>query len=499
MAGDRLLAFDLGAESGRAVVGTLADGRIALAEVHRFANRPVRMLNSLYWDVGLLWEELKAGLKKAAREGGAVRSLGVDTWGVDFGLLAADGSLLGQPFHYRDERTANVLDRVFRRVPRPELFRATGLQFLPFNTLFQLFTMAEAGAPALAAADKLLWMADLFHYWFTGRAVAEYTLASTGQMLDPHTQCWAEPLLGRLGIPLRFLPEIVPPGTVLGGLHGSVLAEMQGLGLERAVVVAPAEHDTGAAVAAVPGVGERWAYISSGTWSLMGVELTAPRVDDCALRYNFTNEGGIEGTVRFLKNIAGLWLVQECRRAWAEAGTEYDYVRLTELASAAPPFRSLVDPDAPEFLTPGKMPEKISALCRRTDQPEPGGAGEFVRCALESLALRYRQTLEELEEATGRSVERIHVVGGGSRNSLLCQFSADATGREVVAGPVEATALGNIVVQATALGLMRDREEGREWIARSFPLIAYRPDPGQAGTWEAAYRRFRGLAASRAV
>ncbi|MDD8042527.1 MAG: rhamnulokinase [Verrucomicrobiota bacterium] len=495
MATDRLLAFDLGASSGRALIGTFHDQRIELQEVHRFVNRPVQCLGRLHWDTGFLWEELKTGLRNAVRDYGKVRALGVDTWGVDIGLIGRGGGLVGVPFHYRDERNPAAMEAVFNKLGKEPLFQRTGLQFLPFNTLFQLYAMVEDQAPQLQATDKILWIADLLHYWFTGRIAAEYTLASTGQMLDPRTRDWAYDVLDSLGIPRHILPEIVQPGTILGSLTQDLQKELAGYDLADTLVVTPATHDTGAAVAAVPGRGDDWVYLSSGTWSLMGVELAEPRIDAAALQNNFTNEGGVEGTIRFLKNIAGLWLVQECRRYWAEAGHEFSFGQLVSMAREAPAFRCLVNPDHPSFLAPGQMPAKIADLCRQSSQPTPENEGQTIRCALESLALRYRQVLEQLEQTLGRTYSTIHIVGGGTQNKLLCQFTADATGREVVAGPVEATALGNLIVQAGALGIITGgRAEAREWIRHSFPVENYTPNRSTTADWNSAFQRFLDLA-----
>jgi sugar (pentulose or hexulose) kinase len=491
---ERLLAFDLGASSGRALLGTFQDERIELQEVHRFINRPVRCLGRLHWDAGYLWEELKTGLRTAVRDFGNIRSLGVDTWGVDIGLIGKNGGLVGVPHNYRDERNPPAMEAVFQKLGKERLFNRTGLEFLPFNTLFQLYAMVEDDAPQLKAADKILWMADLFHYWFTGRAAAEYTLVSTGQMLDPVTRDWAYDILEELKIPRHILPEIVQPGTVLGPLAADLQAELDGYDLADTLVVAPATHDTGAAVAAVPGRGDDWVFLSSGTWSLMGVELPEPKVDELALRHNFTNEGGVEGTIRFLKNIPGLWLVQECRRYWTEAGRKFSFDQLDAMASQAPAFQCLVNPNDPNFLAPGRMPEKIAEVCKKTGQPAPANEGATIRCALESLALRYRQVLEQLEETLGRSYSTINIVGGGTQNKILCQFTADATGREVVAGPAEATALGNLIVQAEAMGIITGgRAEAREWIRRSFPVDTYSPNQCTAAGWNAAYDRFQNL------
>lgn len=478
-------AIDLGAESGRVVLGSVSDARLELRELHRFPNGPTRTLDELHWDVLRLWTEMKTGVGKAMKEAGELRGIGIDTWGVDFGLLDAKDGLLGNPFHYRDARTNDILEKAFAIVPREEIFRQTGIQFMQFNTVFQLLAMKLAGAPQLDAARSLLMMPDLFNYWFTGRKCNEFTDATTTQAYDPRKGTWAKDLLGRLGIPDRIFGEIVPAGTVLGNVTSSVKEEIGG----DVKVIAPATHDTGSAVAAVPASGGKgWAFLSSGTWSLMGMEVDAPIINDLSTRYNFTNEGGVGGTFRFLKNIMGLWLVQECRRTWERGGISYDYAKLTEMAAAATPFTAVLDPDEPTFLAPGDMPSRIRDYCRKTAQKQPEAPGEFVRSCLESLALTYRQTLARIEECTGRRAETIHIVGGGTQNRLLCQWAADATGRTVVAGPIEATAAGNIAVQAIATGVLRNLGEARDLIRRSFDVIVY--EPKETARWDEPYAKF---------
>ena len=488
MTGDPLLAFDLGAESGRAILGRFDGGRLELEELHRFPTGATAVFDRLYWDVLRLHEEIRRGLTAAA--GAGISSVGVDTWGVDFGLLAADGSLLDNPRHYRDPRTEGVLERALERVSRERLFAATGVQLLPINTLFQLLAMQEQSAPQLGAAHGLLMMADLLHYFLTGEQVCEFSNATTTQFYDPRRRRWSTELFEAFGLPHRILPEIVPPGTRIGPLLDTVARDC---GLASGIpVVAPATHDTGAAVAAVPAEGPDFAYISSGTWSLMGAELGAPDLSAGALRYNFSNEGGVGGTFRFLKNIMGLWLVQECRRTWAAAGRDLSYGELARSAEEAPAFGPLVDPDDGRFLPPGDMPGRVAAFCRETGQPEPAGEGAVVRCVLESLALKYRWVLERLEEVLGRRLEPVHVVGGGIRNTLLCQLTADATGRPVVAGPAEATAIGNLLVQALGLGRLGSVGDIRAVVRASFEPRTFTPS-GDDGRWDEAYGRFRAL------
>ncbi len=491
----RFLAFDLGAESGRAVVGHLDDERLHLEEIHRFSNGPVQVLDSLYWDVLRLWSEIKQGLALAARAcGDSLVSVGVDTWGVDFGLLAADDTLLGNPYHYRDRRTDGMMDLAFEIVPRTIIYERTGIQFMQLNSLYQLLAMARAGSPLLAAARTFLNMPDLFNFWLSGRKVSEFTIATTSQCYDPRAGDWARDLVDRLGIPAHIFGEIVPPGTVLGTLLGTVAEET---GCRPLSVIASAGHDTAAAVAAVPvaaaGGAARppYIYLSSGTWSLMGVELTEPIINARSLAYNMTNEGGVYGTFRFLRNIMGLWLVQECRREWARAGDPLTYDDLTHLAAGAPPFGSLIVPGDSRFLPPGDMPARIQAFCRQTGQPVPESKGAIIRCVLESLALEYRWVAERLVEIAGHPLPTIHIFGGGSRNRLLNQFAADATGRTVITGPVEATAIGNLLVQAIALGYLANLDEGRALVRRSFPVETY--EPHDTAAWDEAYERYLSL------
>jgi rhamnulokinase len=467
------LACDLGAESGRVMLGTLSDSTLHLEELHRFANEPVRLPNGLYWDSFRLFHEIVRGLTIAGRTRGlTVDGIGVDTWGVDFALLGDDGSLVDAPRHYRDPRTNGMMERLFKVVPRHEVFRHTGTQFMQLNSLYQLYAAVLDSLPGLEVARTLLFMPDLFNYWLTGRAAVEVTIASTSQFYNARERRWSLELFEKLDMPAKILTDIIQPGTGLGPL----LPELRdATGLERAVVYATAGHDTASAVAAVPAQGEGWCYISSGTWSLMGVELAEPLTSDAALEQNFTNEVGAAGRIRFLRNIAGLWLVQECRRAWTAAGSDYSYAELTQMASAAPPYEGYIDPDA--FLEPGHMPEKIEEHCRAHGQPVPSGPGPMVRAILESLAQRYDQVLQGLESVTGQELRTIHIVGGGSRNALLNQLVANRTGRRVVAGPAEATAIGNVLVQAIGSGAIPDLDTGRKWVARSFGVEVFEPQP----------------------
>lgn len=488
------LAIDLGASSGRVMVGRWAGAlgarRFDLEELHRFPNAPIEQAGHLHWDVSQLWREIKTGIARyAAREDAPLAGIGIDTWAVDFALLDGAGRLLGNPYHYRDARTTGMAARVDTRVPPERLYAETGIQRLPFNTLYQLVSMHEGNDPRLRAAETLLLIPDLFHYWLTGRKVAEYTNATTTAFFAARERRWATELLEELELPTHILPPVVGPGTVLGELLPEVRDEV---GLRQGVpVIATASHDTASAVAAIPGLDASSAYISSGTWSLVGVEAAEPILSEQARLLNFTNEGGVAGTIRFLKNVGGLWLLQECRRQWRHEGKTYSWSELVALAERAPALRSLVDPDAPEFLSPGDMPAAIRAYCRQTSQPEPESAGALVRCCLESLALKYRWVVEALEGLTGRKLDTIRVVGGGSQNALLCQLTADACGRRVVAGPVEATALGNILVQAVARGQLPGIAAGREALAASVEQVIYEPRPLIA--WHAAIESFEAL------
>ena len=481
------LAFDLGAESGRAVLGALAEDRLTIHEVRRFPNAPLSLADHIHWNVYALFEEMKAAMRETASAiGGRPSSLGVDTWGVDFGLLARDGSLLGLPFCYRDHRNAGAMEDYLKLVPRSDLYEATGIQFMPFNTLFQVYAMVRERSPLLDAAADLLFMPDLFNFLLTGRKAAELTIASTSQLLDPRTKAWIPGLFQAMGLSKKILQDLVEPGTVIGEMSEDIA---MATGFRHVPVVATASHDTAAAVAAVPAEGRRWAYISSGTWSLVGVELKDPVISEKSLDANFTNEGGLGGTVRFLKNVSGLWLVHGCRKAWS-AGSPLSYEELVRAAAEAPPFAALVDPDDPTFLNPPDMPEAIEDYCRRTGQEPPATKGAVVRSLLESLALKYRQVIAQLGEVLGHPIEKIHVIGGGSRNGLLCQLTADATGLPVVAGPAEATAVGNILVQAMATGLVASPAEIRAIIRRSFELRTYAPS-GSGAAWDEAGSRFR--------
>ena len=483
----RFLAVDLGAESGRGVVGEIVDGRLRLSEIHRFPNRVVQLGPSLHWNIYALWEEVREAIGLAAR-GGALTSLGIDTWGVDFGLVAPGGVLLGLPHTYRDPRTEGAIASLARVMPREEIYRRTGIQLLPFNTLFQLHAMARDRSPLLGLADSLLFVPDLFHYFLTGRRVTEFTFATTSQLYDPLARAWDEGLLGAVGVPSRLLQEIVPPGTRLGPMTPAVAAATGAT----APVVAVGTHDTASAVAAVPAGEPGFAYISSGTWSLVGTEVTTPVISAEAERTGFSNEGGVGGTFRLLKNVMGLWLVQGCRRRWGLDGPDA-YEALAAAAAEAEPLAALVDPDHPAFFNPPDMVAAIERRLASTGQAVPSTRGGLVRCVLDSLALKYRQVLDQLASVRGSRATVVHVVGGGAKNALLCQLTADATSLPVVAGPAEATSIGNILVQAIAAGAIGSVADGRRLVRQSFDPARFEPE-GPEG-WDRAYRRFLDICA----
>jgi rhamnulokinase len=488
------LAIDLGAESGRVVAGLWNGKTIRLEELHRFPNGPVWLGDSLHWDVVRLWAEIQNGLAVAARKyPKGIVSVGADTWGVDYVLLTGCDQMLGQPYAYRDARTNGVMEKAFKKVPRAKIFGQTGLQFMQFNSLFQLLAHQAACPGLLDAADCLLFMPDFVHWALCGSRVAEFTIASTSQCLHPLTRRWATGLLKQFGLPLHIFPKIVLPGTRLGALRPGVAERA---GLRKVNVVAPPAHDTASAVAGVPTANTgkaNWAYISSGTWSLMGVEVKQASLSPRTQELNMTNEGGLDGTYRLLKNIMGLWLVQQCKRAFDARGSKYEYAQLAQMAAKAPALRSIVNPDDSRFLNPPDMPKAIQNFCRETRQPVPRTEGELVRCAYESLALKYRAVLGCLEELTGNRIEVIHIVGGGSKSIILNQFTADACQRPVVTGPVEATAMGNLLVQVRASGELSSLAEMREVIRKSSEVATFHPRKSAA--WEEASGRFAALPA----
>ncbi|MFE0674245.1 rhamnulokinase family protein [Streptomyces sp. NPDC058867] len=473
-------AVDLGASSGRVMVGRVGPDRLELTEAHRFANRPVRVPEGLRWDVLGLY----AGVLDGLRAAGQVDSVGIDSWAVDYGLLDADGALLGNPVHYRDSRTEGIAEKVWASVPAEELYAATGLQYAPFNTLYQL--VAARSDRQFARAERLLLVPDLLTYWLTGEQGTELTNASTTQLIDPRTRDWSHDLAARLGIGLELFAPLRRPGDPAGLLRPEVLEET---GLTGPVpMTAVGSHDTASAVAAVPARdGERFAYICTGTWSLAGLELDSPVLTEESRAANFTNELGLDGTVRYLRNIMGLWLLQECLRAWGEP----DLGGLLLQAAKAPALRSVVDAGDSAFLAPGRMPERIAEACRASGQPVPESPGEVTRCILDSLALAHRKAVEDAVRLADRPVDVVYVVGGGTRNALLCQLTADACGLPVVTGPTEAAALGNVLVQSRSHGLVRDLAEGRRLLTRTQPLTRYEPR-GDAARWREAAARLAG-------
>jgi sugar (pentulose or hexulose) kinase len=483
------LAFDLGASSGRAMLGTVADGKISLQEVHRFENGAVDVDGGLYWNLLGLFAELKRGLAKALETGVELAGMAVDTWGVDFALLDAKGKFAGFPRHYRDPRTADILPWAFERVPRARFYERTGIQFMNLNTIFQLAAMVRDGDPMLVSGKTLLFMPNALTYLLSGNICAEYTIATTSQAYDPHAGDWAWDLIDALGLPRSLFPPVAPPCTPAGMLRPAICAE---LNCKPIPVILVGSHDTASAVAAVPAEGERsWAYLSSGTWSLLGVELPAPHITPAALAANYTNEGGLAGRIRFLKNIMGLWLIQECRHEWQRQRLDLSFEDMNRMAAEAEPFRSLIDPNADVFLAPGDMPGRIAAFCRDSGQPVPETPGQILRCALESLALRYRRTLDEIEQITARPVDVLHLVGGGSKNTVLNQFTANAIQRPVIIGPVEATALGNVAAQAMATGVLASLADARAAVRRSTATEICRPE--QDAAWKSAYDTVRRL------
>ena len=468
------LAVDLGAESGRVMIGTLLNDTLTLRHAPRFTNGPVEQAGSLRWDFDTLIKEIKTGLKIAIAEcGGDVAGIGVDSWGVDFGLIGKDGKLLENPFHYRDSRTSGMIEKACDIMGKRALYDNSGIQFLPFNSVYQLLAMRQTGSAALDKTDKITFIADLVAFELCGRIFAEYSLASTSQMMDMRTGRWSQPILNALDLPAAVLPEIVPTGTVVGRLTDAVCKE---LACKPIPVIATGSHDTACAVAGVPAQNDtNWAYLSSGTWSLMGIESPRAVINDTTFEFMFTNEGGVGGTIRLLKNIMGLWLVQECRRQWQRQGCDLDYAALAELAQNAKPFVAKIDPDYGDFLAPGNMPDKINRYLKSTGQKRIDDKGQLIRVILESLARRYRQTLKQLEELKGGPIDVLHIVGGGIQNELLNQLTADATGCTVITGPVEATAFGNILVQAMATGRIPSLNAARQILANSVELKTCTP------------------------
>ena len=481
-----LLAFDLGAESGRALLGRFSGRRISLEDVHRFSNGPVHLPDGLHWDVLGFFRELKYGLALAAQRcKGDLASAGVDTWGVDFGLLGRQGELLGVPFHYRDRQTEGMIELACAQMQREEIFAITGGQFQRFNTLYQLLAMKQRRPASLMSAGTLLFTPNLLDYFFTGRKLTEFTIASTSQMMDIKELNWSSRLLKTLDLPEEILTDIVPAGTVVGPLRRPIAREV---GLKGTQWITPAAHDTGSAVAAIPAERDDIAFISSGTWSLVGIQTPVPIVTPEVMRYNFTNEGCVGNSFRLLKNVSGLWLIQQCRKSWEQAGRTMSYEQMSQMAAEAKPLVSLVDPDVDGFLNPENMPAAIRQQCKALGEPIPTDPAAVIRCAMDSLALKSRWVIERLEQISGRRLNAIHTVGGGIRNQLLCQLTADATGRPLIAGPVEASAIGNLLVQAMALGELSSPAEIRQVVSNSFPTVTY--EPKDSSMWDDAYGRY---------
>lgn len=480
------LAVDLGGGSGRVLAGEFDGQRIELHELNRFENRPLELPDGRHWNVTGIYLDILDGLKNAAKKyGKAPISVGIDTWGVDYGLLDKDGHLLGLPFQYRDHRTDGMMEKAYSMVPKKEIYEATGIQLMPFNSIFQLLSEVDRGSPVLDLAENILFTPDLLGYWLTGKKSQERSIVSTTQLYNPNTQDWDYTLIERLGLPKRLFNTISDAGDTLGELRTSL---KQYTGLKKLKVITVAGHDTASAVAAVPSQKKTPAYLSSGTWSLMGLELSKPIISEQSFQDAFTNEIGINGSVRFLKNICGLWLIQESRRYWLDHGHDYSYAEMAGLASKVEPFRSLVDPDDPRFAEAGRMPEKIQEFCRETKQQVPETPGETIRCIYESLALRYAEVWEKLPNYIDEAPDCLHIVGGGCQDKLLNQFTANALGTRVYAGPIEATGLGNIIAQMMADGVINTLAEGREIVAASFPVDTY--EPSDSASWDAVKERF---------
>ena len=480
----RYIAVDLGAESGRVMLGTVSADKLRLEEIHRFINGPIEQNGSLRWDFPRLISEVKTGIGKAVKESPHIAGIGVDSWGVDFGLLDDNGNLVENPWHYRDGRTNGMLDAAFQLMPQREIYEHTGIQFMQLNTAYQLLSMRLSDSPVLAKAKRLIFMADLVSYFLSGKPYAEYTLASTSQLMDMRSGAWSQAIFQKLSLPLDIMPEIVRPGTVIGTLTEKAAKE---IGCPRIPVIAVASHDTASAVAAVPADEvstsakptaddkTRWAYLSSGTWSLMGVESAVAIINDKTFAYPFTNEGGVDGKIRLLKNIMGLWLLQECKKHWQKQGIDLSYNQLTTLAEKAKSGSASIDVDNSCFLAPGDMPRRLNDYLAKTGQKTIDDKGQMVRTILENLARKYAETVNQLEDVTASRLDRLHVVGGGSQNDLLNQLTADATGKIITAGPVEATAIGNILMQARATGQLGGISQARGLVSRSFTPKQYRP------------------------
>ncbi len=471
-----VLAIDLGAESGRVMAVHFDSNSLQIEELHRFSNIPVMLNGTLHWNILQLWHDILTGVEKGKKYKPA--SLGVDTWGIDFALLDEKGDLLGIPVHYRDTRNDGMMDKVFASVPKAEVFKKTGIQFLPFNTIYQLKSLVVQHSAHLSAAKTFLTIPDLLNFWFTGNKICEFSNATTTQLYNPIAKNWDYELITALGIPKDIFPEIVMPGTKIGEYDGIP-------------VIAPACHDTGSAVTSVPAKTPNFAYISSGTWSLVGIESKTPVINESALQANITNEGGVNNTFRLLKNVVGLWIVQQCRKTWQEKGKSYSYAELTKLAEQATPLKSIINPNGERLLAPGDHPEIIRTICRESKQPVPESEGEIIRCALEILALAYREVLDKVKSVAAKQIDVLHIVGGGTQNKLLNQMTANATGLPVQAGPVEATVMGNALVQLISLGEIKNLDEGRKLVSQLVEIEQYQP--AEQADWEAAYRKYQTL------
>lgn len=480
----KVLAFDFGASSGRAIIGSFDGEKITLKEVHRFTNDPVDLGGTLYWDVLRLFYEIKQGIVKAKIAGG-FDSIGIDTWGVDFGLIDKNGRLLENPVHYRDKRTSGLVEESFKSVPRQKMYDITGIQFMELNTLFQLISLKKQRPEMLERADKMLFMPDLFAYFLTGKMCSEYSIASTSQLIDINTRSWSKELLDAFGIKESLFAPLTEPGTQLGNLSKEICEEC---GVESVPVISVCGHDTQSAITAVPCESGDFAFLSSGTWSLFGTELQKPIVNETSLKINITNEGGFGGTTGFLKNIIGLWLIQESRRQWQREGKDYSYADLEKLALSEEPFKCFIDPDAPEFVPQGNIPERVREFCRKTGQYVPESVGEIMHCIYESLAMKYRMTFEKLCECTGKDYPVIHVIGGGTKDGLLCRMTASSCGKTVKAGPIEATVMGNVAVQLMSDGTIGSISEARKAVAASESLKTYEPE--NTDEWIKAYESF---------
>lgn len=481
----RVLAFDFGASSGRAIVGVFDGEKIELREVHRFSNDPVKINGTFYWDVQRLFFEIKQGILKAKEDGG-FDSIGIDTWGVDFGLLRKDGTLVENPVHYRDARNDGMVEFAKKYMSQEEMYDITGIQFMDFNTIFQLLSLKENRPYILEEADKLLFMPDLLSYMLSGVKSTEYSIATTSQMVDLKTRNWSDKILDTFGIKKDLLTDIVPTGAVIGQLSDDICEE---LGVPKADVISVASHDTQSAITAAPCEYEDFAFISCGTWSLFGTEVKEPIINDASKKLNVTNEGGYDYTIAFLKNICGLWLIQESRRQWIREGKEYSYAELEKMALECEPFKCFIDPDAPEFAPMGNIPERVRKYCEKTGQYVPQTVGEIMRCIYESLALKYRLTFDGIKDCTEKEYDRIHVMGGGTKDKLLLQMTAQSCNVNVYGGPIEATALGNIAVQLMSSGAISDIKEARKIIAQGENLKLYTPN--DRDDWEKAYETFK--------